>query len=60
MAVVNPPFHRIAAVTRECLMRGIHVLAEKPLATTWADFQGLRGALPALRPQAHGHAHHAL
>jgi predicted dehydrogenase len=42
VAVVNPAFHRIGAVARECLERGIHVLAEKPLATSWEDYQALR------------------
>lgn len=42
IAVVNPPFHRIGDVARVCLERGIHVLAEKPLATGWADYLALR------------------
>lgn len=51
VAVVNPPFHRIAAVTRECLERGIHVLAEKPLATGWADFLAIRGLVSSTGPK---------
>ncbi len=42
-AVVNPPYHLIGSVTRECLLRGIHVLAEKPLATEWPDLEAIRG-----------------
>jgi predicted dehydrogenase len=44
LAVVNPPFHRITEVTLECLARGIHVLAEKPLATEWEGLDALRAA----------------
>jgi predicted dehydrogenase len=43
VAVVNPPFYRIGYVARECLQRGIHVFAEKPLATGWSDYLALRG-----------------
>lgn len=51
VAVVNPPFHRIGAVTRECLERGIHVFAEKPIATGWSDFLALRGLISASGPK---------
>lgn len=40
-AIVNPPFHLIGALTRECLARGIHVLAEKPIATEWDDLRAI-------------------
>ena len=42
VAVVNPPFHLTTTVVRECLDRGIHVLAEKPLATTHVDLKAIR------------------
>lgn len=51
IAVVNPPFHRIGQVTRECLERGIHVFAEKPLATGWADYLGIRGLVTSGGPR---------
>ena len=51
VALVNPPFHRIGAVTRECLERGIHVFAEKPLATGWADFLAIRGLATSSGPR---------
>jgi predicted dehydrogenase len=41
IAVVNPPFHRTAALTLHCLAKGIPVLAEKPIAVTWPDFREL-------------------
>lgn len=51
VAVVNPPFHRIGQVTRDCLERGIHVFAEKPLATGWADYLGIRGMVSSTGPK---------
>jgi predicted dehydrogenase len=45
IAVVNPPFHLIGEVARECLERGIHVFAEKPLATTWEEYEALRSRI---------------
>lgn len=51
VAVVNPPFHRIGQVTRDCLERGIHVFAEKPLATGWADYLGIRGNVTSGGPK---------
>ncbi len=42
IAVVNPPFYLLAAVTKECLARGIHVFAEKPFAITTSDLAALR------------------
>jgi predicted dehydrogenase len=47
LAVVNPPFHLIGAITRECLARGINVLAEKPIATEWEDLNAIRALATA-------------
>jgi predicted dehydrogenase len=47
LALVNPPFHLIGALTRECLGRGIAVLAEKPIATEWEDLHAIRRAASA-------------
>jgi predicted dehydrogenase len=52
VAVVNPPFYRIGWVARECLQRGIHVFAEKPLCTGWSDFLALRGLCSESDPGA--------
>lgn len=51
VAVVNPPFYRIGHVARECLQRGIHVFAEKPLCTGWSDYLALRGLCTGSGPR---------
>lgn len=42
VAVVNTQFNLNAAITAECLERGIHVFSEKPLATTLDQLDRLR------------------
>ena len=47
VAVVNPWFADASDASVECLMRGIHVYSEKPLATTFDGLRDLEGALSA-------------
>jgi predicted dehydrogenase len=47
VAVVNPPFHLLGSVVRECLERGIHVFAEKPLAIEAAELAAIRSLAAA-------------
>jgi predicted dehydrogenase len=42
LAIVNPPFHLIGTVIKACLLRGIHVFAEKPLAILQAELAEIR------------------
>lgn len=39
------PLHRLAEASIEAAQRGCHILSEKPLATTLADLETLRGAV---------------
>jgi predicted dehydrogenase len=42
IALVNPPFHLLGTVVKECLLRGIHVLAEKPIAISSQELTEIR------------------
>jgi predicted dehydrogenase len=42
LAIVNPPFYLIGTVIKACLLRGIHVFAEKPLALLREELAEIR------------------
>src|SRR5262245_29516682 len=42
--VVCGPFERHAAMCRDAIYRGVHVLTEKPATLTWEEFERLRDA----------------
>lgn len=42
LAVVNPPFHLLGSVIKQCLERGIAVLGEKPLAINAIELAEIR------------------